>query len=315
MTRVYFWNAEHLSTRADVIADERWADVERAEEAEMAQLVAAARRGRAGTPAVTRSMVRGGSGGPIRSSYIFGAKALAASHPYARPDDRDIERQLDREIQHRRRANRLEYRAEVGRRKCETQDWLETRSEKVFYCEVQQAFAGSTSSLRDASVAGAETLCYWTNIVGGLDEPAGFPAAGPGVPGPPGGPHLVRGGERIPRRADGGGGVNLFFWHAPSGNSGEVVAAVWNFIKATYAGQNILFGDLNCDPGQLAGVGVPQDEMATPAGATRISGRTLDYALADFAGVSVSRAFDYAAPHASIKSRFGSDHAAMQLNW
>jgi hypothetical protein len=111
------------------------------------------------------------------------------------------------------------------------------------------------------------------------------------------------------------GGANLFFWHAPSGNGGEVVAAVWNSINANYGGNNILFGDLNTNPGQLLAHGLPLAQIAAPVSPTRISGRTLDYALSHFQPLLVYRAFDQAAPHWEIKWRFGSDHAAMCLRW
>jgi hypothetical protein len=90
---------------------------------------------------------------------------------------------------------------------------------------------------------------------------------------------------------------------------------MWNFINANYGPNNILFGDLNTDPGQLLARGVPVNQIAAPVGPTRISGRTLDYALSNFQPVLVYRAFDQAAPAREIKRRFGSDHAAMCMRW
>jgi hypothetical protein len=307
MPRVYFWNAEHLSTNAEVLAERRQALIERAGLSHTAQLRYEASKGVIVSPPITRSMVHAGSG-------ISKSKS---AHPYAKPvysKDPMVQRQVEREVRRVREVEQLEYRAGVSQRKVDTQNWLEAQPHPVFYCEVQQTFPGNTSSLRNAFAAGGATLCYWTNIAGGLAEPAGFPAAGAGVAGPPGGPHLVLGSARIPKLAV-SGGVNLFFWHAPSGNNGQVVVAMWNFINANYVGNNILFGDLNTNPGQLLAQGVPLGEIAAPVGPTRISGRTLDYALSNFQPVLVSRAFDQAAPHRQIKRRFGSDHAAMCLRW
>jgi hypothetical protein len=308
MPRVYFWNAEHLSTNADVLAQTKQARLERYGLDLDVLYAAEARKGSAASSSVTRSMVKGGG------------ISKASSSPYARPepkkysDDPQIQRQTEREVRRLREVEALERAAGISQRKVDTQNWLESQPDPVFYCEVQSGFAGNTSSLRDAIAPGGGTLCYWTNIAGGIAEPPGFPAAGTGVAGPPAGPHLIAGGARIPKVAV-AGGANLFFWHAPSGNTGEVVAAMWNFIKANYAGNNILFGDLNTNPGQLMAHGVPLGEIAAPVSPTRISGRTLDYALADFGPVLVFRAFDQATPYFRIKRRFGSDHAAMCVRW
>ena len=306
MARVYFWNAEHLSSNADVLAQRRQLLIERAGLSQAAQLRYEASKGVVISPAVTRSMVGGGGITKPKSKSPYERKIYSA--------DSTVQRQTEREVRRVREVEQLEYQAGVSSRKVETQDWLNNQADPVFYCEVQQGYAGNTSSLRNAVAAGGATLCYWTNIFGGIAEPAGFPVVGTGVAGPPGGPHLVLGSARIPKLAV-AGGVNLFFWHAPSGNNGQVVAAMWSFIKATYAGNNILFGDLNAEPGQLMGQGVPLNEIAAPVGPTRISGRTLDYALSDFQPVLVYRAFDQAAPYRQIKRRFGSDHAAMCLRW
>lgn len=307
MPRVYFWNAEHLSTHADVLAERRQALIERAGLTQTAQIRREASKGVVISPAVTRSMVRAGSG----------ISKPKSAQPYARKvysNDPVVQRQAEREVRRVKEVEQLEYRARVSSRKVDTQDWLDNQGHPVFYCEVQQGFAGNTSSLRNAVAPGAGILCYWTNVAGGLAEPAGFPAVGTGVAGPPGGPHLAPGNARIPKLAV-HGGVNLFFWHAPSGNNGQVVVAMWNFINAHHAGNNILFGDLNTDPGQLLAQGVPLNQICAPVGSTRISGRTLDYALSNFQPVLVSRAFDQAVPYWKIKRHFGSDHAAMCLRW
>ncbi|MCC8618664.1 hypothetical protein [Xanthomonas vesicatoria] len=308
MPRVYFWNAEHLSTNAELLAQNKEAAKERARLSEMQQARNHASKGAVVTPAITRSMYRA-------AASVLGKRRR--DEPHARTiysDDRNVQRQVESELSHLLNVERLQYRADVSRRKVQTQNWLETRPAPVFYCEVQQAFPGNTSSLRNAVVPGAATLCYWTNVPGGIVEPLAFPAVGAGIPGPPGGPHLVQGKHRIPKIVV-YGGVNLFFWHAPSSNNGQVVAAMWNFIQATYAGNNILFGDLNTNPGQLLAQGVPLGQIIAPVAPTRISGRTLDYALSSFQPVLIYRAFDHAAPHAEIKRRFGSDHAAMCLRW
>jgi hypothetical protein len=307
MPRVYFWNAEHLSTNAEVLAEQRQARIERVGLSHTAQLRYEASKGVVASRSITRSMVHAGAGVSKPKHGLPYAKKIYSKDP-------SEQRQIEREMRRVREVEQLEYKAEVSRRKVETQSWLESQPYPVFYCEVQQSFPGNTSSLRNAIAAGGATLCYWTDIAGGLAEPAGFPAAGAGVPGPPGGPHLALGNARIPKLAV-DGGVNLFFWHAPSGNNGQVVAAMWNFINANYVGNNILFGDLNTNPGQLLTQGVPLGQIAAPVGPTRISGRILDYALSNFGPVLVSRAFDQAAQHRQIKRRFGSDHAAMCMRW
>lgn len=315
MPRVYFWNAEHLSTNAEALAAANDARHERAELNTDLLYAAQARKGSTASLPVTRSM--GTSGGPVRRSY---GSALAGSRysPYGRPvysDDAGIQRQTEREVRRLREVEAMEYRATISKRKCDTQEWLESRQDPTFYCEVQSNFPGRTSSLRAGIAPGGATLCYYTNAAAGMADPAGFPAAGGGVAGPPAGPHLIHGGDRIPKLCV-AGGANLFFWHAPSGNNGQVVAAVWNWILLAYpAGNNILFGDLNCEPGQLLAQGVPLGQIAAPVGPTRISGRKLDYALANFGPVLTMRAFDQAAPAREIKRRFGSDHAAMCLRW
>jgi len=306
--KIYFWNAEHLSTNAELLSQEREAEAERAQLDTMRQLENHAAKGAVVTPPITRSMRR-----------VAGREVVKAGsyHPYARTiysEDRRVQRQVETELSQLLKVNRLEYKAGVSLRKVQTQRWLESQPSPVFYCEVQQGFPGNTSSLRNAVAPGAKILCYWTNILGALAEPLAFPAVGAGVPGPPGGPHLAGGNRRIPRWVV-HGGINLFFWHAPSGNNGQVVAAMWNFIKANHVGNSILFGDLNAEPGQLLAQGVPAGEICAPVGPTRISGRKLDYALSNFQPVLVFRAFDQAAPHAEIKRRFGSDHAAMCLRW
>lgn len=318
MPRAYFWNAEHLSTQAETLALARQARLDRS--ALNTDLLNArdARRGSAASLPVTRSMVS--SGGPMRTP-IGGGIGKVRDHPYARPekpvysDDVNIQRQTEREVRRLNDVEELEYRADVSKRKCDTQDWLDGLADPVFYCEVQANFPGHTSSLRAGVMPGGATLCYYTSLAGGIADPAGFPAAGGGVPGPPAGPHLAGGGDRIPMLGV-HGGANLFFWHAPSRNNGEVVAAVWNWILGAYpGGNNILFGDLNCEPGQLMAAGVPLGQIAAPVGPTRISGRTLDYALYNFGNVLTYRAFDQATPHRQIKRRFGSDHAAMCIRW
>jgi hypothetical protein len=299
--QIYFWNAEHLSTNAEVIADRSAA---REAKARLDRLKQAASKRSVATPPITRSMTR-----------VDLKKRVTKGAPTRLPPsnlERAVRRQMETELSLLRKIRKFEYLATVSRRKVETQTWLNSRADPKFYCEVQQAFPGITSSLRNAVAPGAQTLCYLTNVGGGLAEPANFPGVGAGV-GPPGGPHLTIGSSRIPKVGV-HGGANLFFWHAPSGNNGQVIAAAWAFINANYVGHNILFGDLNADPGQVVAHGVPLGEVFAPPEPTRISGRTLDYALSN-QPVAVVRAFDAGTPYWDIKKRFGSDHAAMCVRW
>ena len=229
--------------------------------------------------------------------------------------DRTLKRLQERETRLMMRIEQSTRDATIRRNKLETQTWLDNRGHPVFYCEVQQGFAGYTSSLRTAVAPGPATLCYKANGVAGLADPVGTPVPGTGIMGAGGGPFLTPGSSRIPKHVV-VGGVNLFFWHAPSGNSGQVVAAIWGWINANYPGAAcILFGDLNAEPGQLMAHGVPAGDIVNSGAPTRISGRTLDYALSNQPGVTVNRAFDAAVPHREIKTRFGSDHAAMRIDW
>ena len=105
--------------------------------------------------------------------------------------------------------------------------------------------------------------------------------------------------------------VRFCFWHAPSGNNGAIVALMANGLHA--GGQPfVLFGDLNAKPSDYeiwlaAGVSILK-----PVGCTRISGRTLDYAV-----TNVPEFFNPCRPlytgleNYLIKERTGSDHMVM----
>lgn len=133
MPRVYFWNAEHLSTQAEVLARSKKAMLERATLSATAQLSHYASKNALVTPAITRSKARSG----------LGMSKAASSSPYERPiysNDSKVQRQIEREVRSANEVERLQYKVRVSRRKVETQDWLEAQPYPVFYCEVQQDF-------------------------------------------------------------------------------------------------------------------------------------------------------------------------------
>lgn len=321
MPQIYFWNAQHLTTNAEALAHERELAELQAKQSETEQIA----NSKVAIQRITRQLTRvsntGGRGGKPAMKAAAAKKAAVAKRvsEIAARLERPERNQLAKELSMKDKIGRLEAKARVARSKVETEQFLSNRGAPVFYCEVQQAYVGMTSSLRDGVAAGDRTLCYLkVNAPGAFVEPLNFPGhgAGGGVLGPPGGPHLTLASHRIPRTVP-FNGVNLFFWHAPSPNNGEVVAAVWAFLKTQYpANTCILFGDFNAEPGQVQAGGVPAGEIVIPTGGkTHAGGKTLDYALSTVPNVSVSRAFGPRSSNDDICRDFGSDHAAMRVHW
>ncbi len=115
-------------------------------------------------------------------------------------------------------------------------------------------------------------------------------------------------------------GTKFYFWHAPSGDGakkGKVVANVFR-ILCDFNEPFVLFGDLNADPEQLVQQGLDWDNIIPPEykGGTRISGRTLDYAItnAPREGAICRRLFPFTVGF-DIKIRTGSDHMPMVLEY
>lgn len=321
MPQIYFWNAQHLTTNAEALAHERELAETQAKQSEIEQIA----NSKVATPRITRQMMHsrntGGRGGKPAKKAAAAKKAAVMKRvdEVAANLDRPERIQLAIALSMKEKINRLEAKARVARSKVETEQFLSNQGVPVFYCEVQQAYVGMTSSLRDVVPPGNHTLCYLkVNAPGAFVEPLNFPGhgAGGGVLGPPGGPHLTLASHRIPRTVL-FNGVNLFFWHAPSPNNGQVVAAVWAFLKAQYpANTCILFGDFNAEPGEVHAGGAPLGEIVVPTGGkTHDKGKILDYALSTVPNVSVSRAFRPRSPGDDICRDFGSDHAAMRVHW
>lgn len=112
------------------------------------------------------------------------------------------------------------------------------------------------------------------------------------------------------------GGVRFCFWHAPSGNNGQDVVAMYNGLAAANA-PFVLFGDLNCDPDQLVRHGMNAANIIPPTVATRISGRMLDYAVTNVPDrfKRTCRPWGaYASPW-DILGQTGSDHSPMILRF
>jgi hypothetical protein len=176
------------------------------------------------------------------------------------------------------------------------------------FCEVVDTHPDQRTSLLGAATTG--TLCYahYQNRVSTAF--AACPAGADAWIAPGDVPHGI---VRVPKGFV-VAGVRFCFWHAPSGNNGQVVADMFSGLIAT--GQpTVLFGDLNCEPSDLRARGIPDSQLLHPSTATRISGRCLDFAVTNvkskFHGI---RALNSAPKGYNIKTWTGSDHMVMILD-
>ena len=285
METIYFWNAEHLSSNAEGKIDKEEAKLEalKKEETYRYNRHMSFEPYPHRPPRVMRSHLKGG--GPIRRIHNREYHKAYKSAKY-------IEEQT---INITRRKNKFK-----------NELWLTkglSNKQHSFICEVQEDYLGSISSLR--GVADPATLCYYYGG-GGLASALNWR----NVPDPVG---LTGQNSRIPKTTQ-IANVEFCFWHAPSGNNGQVVANTYNWLLQ--AGNNfVLFGDLNAEPDQVKRHGVPAANILEPDGPTRISGRKIDYAITNvpdrFLEKKSKRLFDVEGME--IKNETGSDHMIMKL--
>lgn len=298
-TKICFWNTEHLSpnalTRARNAAD-RLAAMQRGAQEQEARTASRPHR-----PLTRYFMANHDDDGSDNDSDDNNA-------------DTHKRRRLDRDtsnaIARQRQLDKADRLAARLRNKANLAISLRHSARHVFFCEVLTDYADSFSSLDGIGPVPHETLCYAHFLNGTRDV---LPSAhGLGWCDPP------TYGERVPkgiiiqtaRRED----VRFCFWHAPSGNDGNVVANMYASMLGHAAGAPVvLFGDLNAEPGDVAGkAGVTMAEILAPVGATRISGRKLDYAITN--RPDLFRGPPYGLRNAEgydIKQQVGSDHMVM----
>jgi len=290
-TKIGFWNAEHWSNHDVAIA-------ERAEAAAKAALEQISVRGEIGpTRAITRSSVCSGYGRAKK-------KRARRQGPMSRPSG--LTRQEEKELAAIRHQNKVVKRALRKTRKFTLARDMKNSQDEIFFCEVESTHNDAQSSRADDTKPRG-LLCYASFSRGvsiNLSHIV-WPAA------------IAAKMKRVPkyRNINGtgqGGEVKCYFWHAPSGNNGQIVYEVYDHL--TGLGEDfILFGDLNAEPYQLIAKGVPEDNIKRPVSGTRISGRTLDYAVTNVPNRVEVRKYNRC-PVPDIKNEQGSDHAFMFLD-
>jgi hypothetical protein len=291
MNKIIFWNTEHLSVQAAEIAEEALEAAERKLE--------------------------------VKNRH---AKLHAKDEPTRRTTRHSIKDIWSAGDRHERAAARAhethdkaQKRAARARNKLLlSQDLIASHQpQHTFFCEVLSDHTDAQSPLRGGAAAGGGTLCYAHYYSG---TSANFTHCainnawyvGPAVP-----PTV----ERIPRGlvinvargVHAGQAVRFCFWHAPSGNNGQIVAQMANGLAA--AGQPfVLFGDLNAQPTDYNALLAPGVTILDPECPTRISGRTLDYAITNVPGAfrdNRCRPLYPGNENYAIKQRTGSDHMVM----
>ncbi len=287
MRKIVFWNVEHISQNSVAIA-ERAAERVRAVTQGLIQQHAR-RAGRAAHRRLTRSMTMF----PRTARY-----------------------QLTREELHEIAAYRLradaEERADRLRHKFELASDLVHSAPYVFYCEVNATHQDQQSPLIGNAAAGGPTLCYAYYQRGVSRRFSHCPITAQWYQG-----NQVNA-NRVPKGTlimGGNGPVRVCFWHAPSGNNGAIVAQVYQGLIQGCAGAAfVLLGDLNAQPADLVANGVPQANIVSPGGPTRISGRCLDYAVTNVPQFfAACRPLHNGLESQAIKQRTGSDHMVMIL--
>jgi hypothetical protein len=299
MTKIVFWNVEHLSQAAVDIAAAAVRAEERRANKYQAAIAAAASSGGSGYGKITRATTR--SATKSRASTASAASAAGGRF------DRMESRAYHAVEQARSTAEKLKNKFELS------QD-LTISAPHVFFCEVLSSHPDAQSPLLGAAPAGGGTLCY-THYENGVSSAfthcpithgwyvgAPLPAAMTRVP-----KGIIIHGTR---GLAAGQPVRFCFWHAPSGNNGQIVAQMANGLDVG-GPPFVLFGDLNAEPGDYAPWLRPGVHIMRPPGGTRISGRTLDYAITNRpAWFNQCRPL-YTEQQYPIKQRTGSDHMVM----
>ena len=303
MNKIIFWNAERLSKKAA----EKAQKAERDQEGMAKKAMSRPRRGDA-TPSrmPTRSYdkkhaTRGG-----------GHRSSVKQEPGTKGGTR-VERAAIWQYNFlealRAEAERLRYKVTLS-------EDLAISAPHTFLCEVLSDHPHARSPLLKGLAAGGGTLCYahyqdgvstaFTHcaITDGWYAGAALPAWLTRVP---------RGVEvKVTTGVHKGKAVRVCFWHAPSGNSGQIVAQMANGL---HAGKKpfVLFGDLNAEPYQVAWRLSKGVTIVEPLGPTRISGRQLDYAVTNVPEVTSPKCrplYD-GLTNFKIKQKTGSDHMVM----
>lgn len=301
MIRIIFWNVEHISARAVEIAEEA------AEAARQSRSGFLGRLAQRPVHETTRPVTRHGvATGQVKRSR--GDDAPDKRYQL----NRDERTELAREIQYQR-ATRT---AELKQRKYLLSEDLPASRGHVFLSEVVSSHPAAQNPLPGHGAPGGQTLCY-AHYRNGASMP--FTIC-PYTQNWAGANHPIlrqdgHAAKRMPKAISitgRGGPIWFCFWHAPSGNNGQVVANAYADLAASGA-NFVLFGDLNAEPHQITGRGVPPGHILRPPGGTRISNRCLDYAV-----TNVPNAFNlvrplYVSSGYQIKERTGSDHMVMVL--
>lgn len=284
-----FWNSEHWSPNARVIARK-----------------ALARQKRAIKSAKSATSYRGGRGGPTRPITRESEQKMRKYKPGMSRLSRDEFKELQR-------LRIVESEIQSARQKFQKFSLASesiTSFNHVFYCEVEASHPLAQSPLSAGAVGHALCYAYYdTGIPTGLPLNAsllvGWPAAS------------FRADSRVPKGiaiAGSGAGplVDFYFWHAPSGNNGLIVQQVYACLAALGV-PFVLFGDLNAEPDQIQAHGIPNADILRPVLGTRISRRMLDYAVSNVANRFTLRHLHYVSGY-DIKTKIGSDHMFMILN-
>ena len=290
MNKIIFWNVEHLSPQA----------------ADIAEAAAVAAEVRLAKKAKTHATSKGTREKPTRATTRGSIKkkhVMNAGNVHERAEAR-VFIMLD---QARKKAARL-------RNKLLLSEDLAASAQHTFFCEVLSDHPDARSPLMGGAAAGGGTLCY-AHYQGGVSTNVSTcPITdgwymGPALPAMPRVPRgVVINGSR---GAAAGQQVRFCFWHAPSGNNGTIVAQMANGL---HAGGNpfVLFGDLNAEPSDYEAALVVGVSILKPAGATRISGRILDYAVTNVPNLfNPCRPLYNGSENFEIKETTGSDHMVM----
>ena len=179
----------------------------------------------------------------------------------------------------------------------------------LFYCEVESSHTDAQSSSANGIIS-PHLLCYayyHDKVSTALNHYAHWPAP-------------IANLQRVPKYRDiagsgQGGIVRCYFWHAPSGNNGTIVATAYNHLVGLHNNLGtpfVLFGDINTEPTNLILKGIPAGNIVATDGGTRISTRILDFAITNVPNRISIRKYQNC-PAQSIKDQNGSDHAFMFL--
>lgn len=295
-TKIGFWNVEHWSKNSLEIAQKAEAKAAMEEERLTGQIT---QRGSSGE--LTRAVTR---------AQVIGKIRVKAPEPVVRVEPYSIPKPLSRD--ERREATALSAVQQARKIAQQTlrkftlaQDMIFS-TDQLFYCEVECDHPNAQSSKADGTTT-PHLLCY-ASYENKISSVLNYTTLWPASFNP----------DRVPLYRDirgtspGSPPVRCYYWHAPSGNNGQIVAEAYAHLN-TLGTPFVLFGDLNAEPEQLINKGIPKNNIVAPDGPTRISGRTLDYAVTNVPKrIAIRKYRD--CPALDIKLLGGSDHAFMFLD-